>query len=474
MQKSKLIEKIAELIIEKKLPILADVRDESAEDIRIVLEPKNRTIDENMLMESLFKMSELEVRISLNLNVLDRNHSPHVMSLREALEHFLDHRIEVLVRRSRFRLNKIEHRMEVLGGYLVAFLNLDEVIRIIREEDDAKFELMAIFKLTDVQAEAILNMRLRSLRRLEEMELKGEHDKLGAEREGVLALLDSTEKQWDVIAEDLTELKKAYGPKTDLGARRSDLEDAPQVEAVPIEAMIEKEPITVICSKMGWVRAMKGHIAPDEEVKYKEGDEGEFRFHAQTTDKLLLLGSNGKCYTIGADKLPGGRGNGEPIRLMLDMDSNEELVTFFSFVPGEKRVLASSAGKGFITIADNMVASTRGGKQVMNVKAPIKAKICSPIMGDSVAVLGENRKLLVFGVDELPEMTRGQGVKLQNYKQAGMSDLKTFNRADGLTWTMGGAEGRTRTETDLLMWEGKRAGAGRLVPRGFPNRKTFD
>lgn len=473
VQKSKLIEKIAELINAKKLPILADVRDESAEEIRIVFEPKNRTVEDSVLMESLFKLTDLEVRISLNLNVLDKNQTPRVMSLREALEEYLEHRKVVLVKRAEFRLAKIDHRMEVLGGYLIAFLNLDEVIKIIREEDEPKPVLMKRFELSDIQAEAILNMRLRSLRKLEEMELQSEHDALAIEREGLRALLASEEKQWEKISEQLTDLKKMFGPKDQLGARRTSFADAPDVVAMPMEAMIEKEAITVICSKMGWVRALKGHLAEDEEVKFKDGDAPRFRFHAHTTDKLLVFASNGKFYTLGADKLPGGRGNGEPIRLMFDLDNNQEIVALFPYVEGEKMLLGSSVGKGFLVETSSLIASTRGGKQVMNVSGDARAMVCTPVEGDYVAVIGQNRKLLIFGIDELSIMTRGQGVTLQKYKDGGLADLKTFNLDEGLSWTMGGNEARMRTETDLEMWIGKRANAGRMVMRGFPQRGTF-
>jgi len=473
VQKSKLIEKIADLINAKKLPILADVRDESAETIRIVFEPKSRAVEDAVLMESLFKLTELEVRIPLNLNVLDKDGVPRVMSLREALEAFLDHQKVVLVRRSEFRLSKIDHRMEVLGGYLVAYLNLDEVIRIIREEDHPKQDLMTRFDLSDVQAEAILNMRLRSLRKLEEIEIRTEYDGLAAEREELRELLGSDEMQWESIGAHFADMKLAYGGRTELGARRTDFDDAPDVDIVPLEAMIEKEPLTVICSKMGWVRALKGHIGPDEEVKFKEGDSGRFRFHAYTTDKLLLLASNGRFYTLGADKLPGGRGHGEPVRLMMDMDNDEEIVAFFPYQTGAKVVLASSAGKGFVAETDNLLASTRGGKQVMNLSGAARAKVCVPFSGSHIAVLGDNRKLLIFPSSDLPIMTRGQGVVLQKYSSGGMSDLKTFDLDEGLSWTMGGSEGRTRVETELEMWIGKRANAGRAVPKGFPTRKSF-
>jgi topoisomerase IV subunit A len=475
VQKSKLIEKIAELITAKRLPILADVRDESAEEIRIVLEPKNRAVEDSVLMESLFKLTDLEVRISLNLNVLDKNQVPRVMSLRQALEAFLDHSHEVLLRRSEFRLGKIEHRMEVLGGYLIAFLNLDEVIRIIRYEDHPKASLITTFKLSDVQAEAILNMRLRSLRKLEETEIQKEHDALGHDREGLNELLASEKLQWEQIGDYLNDVKMAHGGKTELGQRRTRFDDAPEIDVVTADVLIEKEPVTVICSKMGWVRAMRGHLPDDEEIKFKEGDEARFRFHAYTTEKLLLFATNGKFYTVGTDKLPGGRGHGEPIRLMVDFPNEEEIVAFFPFREGEKVIVASSLGKGFVANVNNLVASTRGGKQVMILPEGARAQVCAPVVGAQVAVLGRNRKMLIFNLDDLPEMARGQGVVLQKYSDvSGLGDLKTFDLTDGLSWRMGGKEGRTRIETELEMWIGKRANAGRLVPRGFPARKTFN
>jgi topoisomerase-4 subunit A len=474
VQKSRLIEKIAELITDKRLPILTDVRDESAEEIRIVLEPRSRTVDENVLMESLFRLTDLETRFSLNLNVLDGKQMPRVMSLREALEAFLAHRIEVVVRRAQYRLEKIEHRMEVLGGYLVAYLNLDEVIKIIREEDKPKPVLMKRFELTDVQAEAILNMRLRSLRKLEEIAIRGENEQLGEERKSLKALLKSKDEQWSVVADRLQEMKDRFGSKTELGARRTSFEDAPVAKVVPLEAMIEKEPVTIVCSKMGWVRALKGHLSDDEEVRYKEGDEPLFRFPAQTTDRVIAFATNGKAYTIGAEKLPGGRGNGEPIRLMLDLDSSEEILALFAFQPGARVVVASSAGKGFIVETEKLVASTRGGRQVMNLSKGARARVCRSADGDSIAVLGKNRKLLIFPLAELPVMARGQGVTLQRYKDGGLADLKAFMLEEGLSWRMGGTGERTRTELDLQDWQGRRGNAGRLVPKGFPQRDSFD
>lgn len=473
VQKSRLIEKIAELISDKKLPILADVRDESAEDMRIVLEPKNRTVDEKILMESLFKLTDLETRFSLNLNVIASDNRPRVLSLKDTLESFLDHQKEVLVRRSQYRLQKIDHRLEILSGYLIAYLNLDEVIRIIREEDDAKLSLMQTFSLTDTQAEAILNMRLRALRKLEEMEIRTEHEKLEAEKKKLEQLIGSNARQWTTLGDKFADIKKRFGQETEIGKRRTKFADAPVVEAVPLEAMIEKEPITVVCSRRGWIRALKGHVKREETLKYREGDEEQFRFHAYTTDKVFLFASSGKLFTLGGDKLPGGRGNGDPIRLMVDMDAADEVVALFPFMPGSKLFVASSIGKGFIVEADNAVAMTKGGKQILNLPGDAQAVHCSVANGDSVAVIGDNRKLLVFAIEELPVMNRGQGVVLQRYKDGGMSDVLVFHHTDGLTWPMGGSGDRWRTETDLAPWTGKRGNAGRLPPMGFPRNNKF-
>ncbi|MFS4437901.1 DNA topoisomerase IV subunit A [Paracoccaceae bacterium GXU_MW_L88] len=470
VQKSRLIEKIATLINDKKIPILADVRDESAEDIRLVLEPRSRTVDANLLMETLFRQSDLEIRFSLNMNVLIDGRVPKVCGLREVLQAFLDHRRDVLVRRSNFRLGKIAHRLEVLEGYLVAYLNLDRVIEIIRYEDDPKAELIKEFELTDVQAEAILNMRLRNLRKLEEMELKDERDRLIEEQGMLNALLADEGAQWTRIAEELRATRKEFGKDAPGGARRTTIEDAPDIEAVPLEAMIEKEPVTIVCSANGWIRAMKGHIALDQELKYKDGDEGRFVFHAQTTDKLLLLSSQGRVYTISANDLPGGRGMGEPLRLMIDLPQEARMVTLFTHEPGRKRLLASSAGDGFIALEDDLIAQTKNGKQALNLKDAVAA-VCKPVEGDHVVVVGENRKLLVFPLEELPEMSRGKGVRLQKYKDGGLADARVFTLGEGLSWL--DPAGRTRTETDLTEWIGKRAGAGKMAPRGFPRDNKF-
>ena len=503
VQKSKLVERIADLINGRKIPILADVRDESAEDIRLVLEPKSRSIDPNLLMETLFRHSDLEIRVPLNMNVLIDGRTPKVCDLREVLRAFLDHRREVLLRRSRHRLDKIAHRLEVLDGYITAFLNLDRVIEIIRTEDEPKQALMAEdwgggVRLTDVQAEAILNMRLRSLRRLEEMELRAERDRLVAEQADLNDLLEDEQLQWGRISAQIKEIRDQFGAPRALrglkwqediakakrehdpypaGARRTALDDPPKVEEVPIEAMIEREPITVVCSAQGWIRAMKGHIALDSELKYKDGDSGRFVFHAETTDKLLAFASNGRFYTIGADKLPGGRGMGEPVRLMVDMPNEADLVALFIHRPGERLLVASTAGDGFIVAENEVIAQTRSGKQVLNVKDDVRAAVCIPVHGDHVAVVGENRKLLIFPLDELPEMTRGKGVRLQAYRDKGkvLSDVACLALEHGLSWKESG--GRTRTETEQSLRDGgyvhKRAGAGRMAPRGFPRDNRF-
>ena len=474
IQKSRLIEKIADLIYNKKLPILSDVLDESSEDIRVVIEPKNRTIEPEMLMESLYKLTDLESRFSLNMNVLEGGKMPRVMNLREVLQAFLDHRQDVLIRRSNYRLGKIDHRLEVLGGYLIAFLNLDEVIRIIREEDHVKKCLMDTFNLTDVQADAILNMRLRSLRKLEEMELKTEHSALEAEKAFLLELLDSEEKRWNVISDDIKEMRKKFGKKSEVGARRSDFADAPEAAVIPLEAMIEKEPVTVICSKKGWIRAMKGHVAIDDKIKFKEADEAKFGFHCQTTDKVLLFATNGRFYTLGADKLPGGRGHGEPVRLMIDLRNEEEIVSLFKHQAGTKILIAAETGRGFMAEADKVLASTKNGKQVMNVEEGKNKAVLARIIDenhDHVAIVGKNRKLLVFPVDQIPEMTRGRGAILQKYKGGNLGDIISFNALEGLSWEMRG--GKTRTETDLMPWIGKRGQVGRMPPHGFPTNNKF-
>ena len=494
VQKSKLIEKIAELIQTKKIPILEDIRDESAEDIRVVLEPKSKNVDPNILMETLFKISDLEIRFSMNMNVLIDGLVPKVCDLNEVLKAFLDHRRNILKRRSNFRLKKIDNRLEVLEGLIIAFLNLDRVIDIIRYDDNPKLALMSEDwskqhdrakdeldykrpdisiegELSDVQTEAILNMRLRSLRRLEEVELVKERDSLMEERANLEDLLADTLQQWNKIAEEIRETKKQFGQNYISGTRRTDFAEAQDFEEVPIEAMIEREPVTVVCSSMGWIRAMNGHIDLTRELKFKDGDGPGLIFHAQTTDKLLALASNGRFYTILASSLPGGRGMGEPLRLMVDIPDEALIVNLITFRPGQKLLVASSTGDGFIVTHDDVVAQTKSGKQILNTKREAVAKVCHNICGDHVAVVGENRKVLIFPISEIPEMVRGKGVRLQKYKDGGLSDITTFNLSEGLTWL--DPAGRTRSETNLEDWTGKRATAGRMAPRGFPKNNKF-
>jgi len=471
VQKSKLVEKLAELLQARKLPLLEDVRDESAEEIRLVLVPKSKTVEPEHLMESLFRATDLESRFPLNLNVLSAGQVPGVMSLRGVLRAWLEHRKEVLVRRSRFRLDKIEKRLEVLEGYLKAYLNLDEVIRIIREEDEPKPALMKRFKLTDNQAEAILNMRLRSLRKLEEMEIRGEHKTLTAEQKELKSLVRSDDKQWARVAEEIKEVKTAFGPKTKLGARRTNFSDAPAVEYVPMEAMIEKEPVTVVCSKKGWIRTVKGHAGPDTEIKFKEGDGPRFTLHAETTDKILLFATDGRFYTLDVTKLPGGRGHGEPVRLMIDLDESREIVELFVHQPGRKLLVASHEGNGFVVPEDEVVAMRRAGKQVLNVTGTDEAVACAVVQGDHVAAIGENRKLVIFPLKEVNEMTRGKGVRLQRYKDGGLGDIKTFTLKQGLIAY--DRSDRARTFDGLKEWLGQRAQAGRLPPKGFPVGHKF-
>jgi topoisomerase-4 subunit A len=470
--KSKLIERVAELLNEKKLPFLEDIRDESTTDVRLVLEPKSRNIEPEHLMEQLFRSTDLETRFGLNMNVLDAQQIPRVMPLNEVLKAYLDHRREVLQRRSKFRLAAIDRRLEILEGYLIAYLNIDEVIRIIRHEDEPKPTMMKKWGLTDLQAESILNMRLRALRRLEEIEIKTEHKTLSTEKKELTALLKSEEKQWDKVGDEIKELKTLYGPKTDIGKRRTGFGDAPSAEIIPIEVMIEREPITVLCSSKGWIRAMKGHVEDSSEAKYKEGDRGRFELRAETTDKLLIFATNGKFYTIGCDKLPGGRGFGEPIRLFADLGNEHEIVTMFIHKPGQKLLVASHDGRGFVVPSDEVIAQTKNGKQVLSVPEGVEAVTASPIPegGDMLAVVGENRKLLIFPLSEVPEMNRGRGVTLQKYKDGGLSDARVYPKREGLTWKLGE---KTRTETDLKLWIGQRAQAGRLPPNGFPKHNKF-
>jgi topoisomerase-4 subunit A len=476
--KSKLIEQIAGLIADKKLPILADVRDESDEKIRIVLEPRSRTVEPQMLMDSLFRLTDLEIRIPLNLNVLDARRTPRVMGLKEVLTEWLDHQFIVLVRRAEHRSAKIVDRVELLNGYLIAYLNLDRVIQIIREEDEPKPVMIGEFNLTDRQAEAILNMRLRSLRKLEEMQIRKERDALEKERDELARLIESPARQRTRLKKDLASLRDLYSSDTELGRRRTLIEEAGPAREIPLEAMIEREPITVIMSQRGWVRAMKGHVdlANPEAMKFKEGDGPSFFFHAQTTDKILLAAENGRFYTLAADKLPGGRGFGEPVRLMVDLEGEGNIVALMPVAAGTRLLLASSDGRGFVTAASGAIAETRKGKQIVNLRPNARLKVVRQIgaSDDYVAAIGENRKMVVFPLSELPEMGRGQGVQIQRYRDGGLADVTTFSFAEGLSWGMGGASGRTRTETDLSAWRTARGAAGRMPPTGFPRDNCFN
>jgi topoisomerase-4 subunit A len=494
VQKSKLIEKIAEAIQTKKIPILADVRDESADDVRMVLEPRSKNVDPEVLMGLLYRHSDLEVRFSLNMNVLIDGVTPKVCSMKEVLRAFLDHRREVLQRRSTHRMEKIDHRLEVLEGFIVAFLNLDRVIDIIRYDDDPKAALMredwgkdhvrardeedyvspapGEGELSEVQVDAILNMRLRSLRRLEELELLREQSDLMEERAGLEDLLESDELQWSAITDQLKATKKQFGKDWEGGARRTTFAEAGEIEEVPLEAMIDREPITVVCSRMGWVRAMTGHIDLGRELKFRDGDGPRFIFHAETTDRLLVFGSNGRFYTLSASNLPGGRGMGEPLRLMVDLPNEAQIVALFIHEPDRRLLVASSAGDGFVVPENEVVAQTRSGKQVLNVRGDVTALVCKPDNGDMVATVGENRKVLVFPLNELPEMARGKGVRLQKFKDGGLSDAIVFDSAEGLSWH--DPAGRTRTESELTEWTAKRASAGRMAPRGFPRDNKFN
>lgn len=474
VQKSRLIEKMAELLAAKKLPLLDDINDQSADDVRVVLTPKNRNVDPAVMMESLFRLTELESRFPLNLNLLDKDNVPQVMDLRAALQHYLNHRQDVLIRRSRYQLAQIESRLEVLAGYLVAFLNLDEVIRIIRTEDEPKPVLMKRFSLTEVQAEAILNMRLRSLRKLEEMEIRGEQKDLASRQAALKKLLSDESLRWQHIDGELQKLKETFGKKTKLGARRTEIADAPVELDVPMDAVVERENITIICSAKGWIRAMKGHIAEDaaarSAVKYKEGDEERFVLNAETTDKILLFAGNGRFYTLAGDKLPSGRGLGEPLRLMIDLPPEADIIGFIIYKQNQKFLVASSDGHGFLVKSDDVLAQTKNGKQVLNVEHPVRAVSFAVAEGDSVAVIGTNRKLLIFPLEQVPEMTRGKGVFLQKYKEGELSDVKVFTLKEGLSWKSGD---RDRTETDLRAWRGDRAQAGKLPPNGFARSNRF-
>jgi topoisomerase-4 subunit A len=472
VQKAKLIEQIAQLIADKKLPILADVKDESDEQVRLVLEPRARTVDPDLLLESLYRLTDLEIRFPLNLNVLDASRTPGVMSLKEALTAWLAFQIDVLVRRSQVRIGKIDDRLELLDGFLIAYLNLDRVIEIIRTEDEPKPVLMAEFSLTDRQAEAILNMRLRSLRKLEEMEIGRERTALAKERDELEKLVESPGRQRTRLKRDLATLKDKFGDD-----RRTRIEEVAPTREIDWSAMIEKEPITVILSQRGWIKAMKGHVDLEEvaEMKWREGDGPFIHFHAQTTDRIALFASNGRVYTLAGDKLPGARGFGEPVRLSIDLEAEVEIVQLLVVRPDLKLLIASTDGKGFVTSGDSTLAETRKGKQLVNLRAGAKVAVVRPIAhgADAVAVVGENRKMLVFPLAELPELARGQGVTLQRYRDGGLADVIAFRLADGLSWTLGGETGRVRTETDLGPWRAARGAAGRMPPIGFPRSNRF-
>ena len=474
VQKGRLVERLAELINEKKLPLVADARDESAEDIRLVIEPRSRTVDAALLMESLFKLTELESRIPLNMNVLVRGRVPKVVGLAEALTEWLAHRREVLQRRSKFRLNQIEHRLEVLGGYLVVYLNLDRVIRIIRSEDEPKPVLMKAFKLSEVQTDAVLNMRLRNLRKLEEMQIRQEDKELRAERKALKELLASDKEQWSRIADEIRQVRAKVGPKTALGKRRTSFSEAPEHDESAIEqALVEREPITVVVSDKGWIRALRGIVTDLSGIAFKADDGLKFAFQAETTSKCLVLATNGRFYTLEAAKLPGGRGHGEPIRLFIDLEQEADLVRVFSYQGTRKLLLASAHGRGFVVSEDECVANTRKGKQVLNVAPPDGARALAVVEGELVATIGENRKLVIFPIDQVPEMSRGRGVRLQRYKDGGLSDIKTFKAQEGLSWTDAAGRAFSLTLKELADWRGNRADAGRLAPKGFPRSNKF-
>ena len=474
VQKGRLVEKLAELVNDKKLPLVADVRDESAEDIRLVIEPRARTVDAELLMESLFKLSELESRIPLNMNVLVRGRIPKVVGLAEALTEWLAHRREVLLRRSRFRLGQIEHRLQVLGGYLVAYLNLDKVIKIIRNEDEPKPVLMKSFKLSDLQADAILNMRLRNLRKLEEIEIKQEDKQLRAERKSLNQLIGSEKEQWKKVADEIKEVRAKFGPKTALGKRRTTFAEAPEHDEAAIEqALVEREPITVVVSEKGWIRALRGTINDLSSIAFKADDGPKFAFAAETTSKCLVFASNGRFYTLDAAKLPGGRGHGEPIRLFIDLEQEADVVAVFRHQGGRKFLLASAKGRGFVVAEEECLANTRKGKQVLNVASPDAARAVAIVTGELVASIGENRKMLIFALDQAPEMARGRGVRLQRYKDGGLSDIKTFKAEEGLSWTDTAGRAFSLMLEELADWRGNRADAGRLAPKGFPRTNTF-
>jgi topoisomerase-4 subunit A len=474
VQKSRLVEKIAELLNDKKLPLVGDVRDESAEDIRLVIEPKSRAVDPELLMESLFRLTELESRIPLNLNVLVKGRIPKVLGLAECLREWLDHLRDVLLRRTNYRKQQIEHRLEVLGGYLIAYLNIDRVIKIIRSEDEPKPALIKAFKLTEIQVDAILNMRLRNLRRLEEMEIRTEDKNLRSELKGVKALLGSEAEQWSRVGEQVRKVRDMFGPKTPLGKRRTHFADAPEHDLAAIEeAFVEREPVTVVVSDKGWVRTLKGQVSDLSGLTFKTDDQLGFTFFAETTSKLLLFATNGKFYSLDVAKLPGGRGHGEPIRMFIDMEQDAAIVSLFVNKGGRKFLIASHEGQGFIVNEDDCVGNTRKGKQVLNVEMPNEARAIATVAGDIVAVIGENRKMLLFPIDQVPEMTRGRGVRLQKYRDGGLSDIATFDSGEGFTWKDSAGREFAATMKELAEWRGTRADAGRLPPKGFPKSNKF-
>jgi topoisomerase IV subunit A len=474
VQKMRLVERIAELINERKLPLLADMRDESAEDVRLVFEPRSRSVDPALLMESLFKLTELESRVPLNMNVLLRGRIPKVVGLAEVLGEWLAHRRDVLLRRSRHRLAQIEHRLEVLGGYLVAYLNIDKVIKIIRKEDEPKPVLMKSFKLSDVQADAILNMRLRNLRRLEEIEIRQEDKTLRAEKKSIEDLLRSEKQQWKKIGDEVRAVREKFGPKTPLGKRRTSFAEAPAHDEAAIEeALVEREPVTIVVSEKGWIRALRGQVADLSGLSFKADDGLKLAFFAETTSKLLVFATNGRFYTIEAAKLPGGRGHGEPIRLFIDLEQEGDIVSVLRYQGGRKFLVASQQGRGFIAAEDECVANTRKGKQVLNVATPDAARAVTTVEGDLVAAIGENRKMVIFPIGQVPEMTRGRGVRLQRYKDGGLSDIKTFEVEKGLSWVDSAARLFNLSLKDLADWRGNRADAGRLAPKGFPKTNLF-
>ena len=468
--KSKLIEKIAQLLMDKKLPMLSDVRDESTHDVRIVLEPKNRTVDAGLLMEHLFKNTDLESRFPMNMNVLDSDGVPRVMSIKEVLREFLNHRHTVLIRRTNYRLEKINYRLEILSGYLIAYLNLDRIIQIIREEDDPKAVMMKEFKLTDNQSEAILNMKLRSLRKLEESQIREEYDELSEEKAGLEELLGDEGKRWLAIAAEIRQMKEKFGKKTALGRRRTEFSEVAEEIEVPLEALIEKEPITVILSQKGWIRSLKGHVSLTDEFKFKDDDALQIALHAQTTDKLVIMDSSGKFFNVAANEIPSGRGFGQPLRLMIDVANNDEVVSMFVFEPKASYLIASKRGYGFIIDENHIIAQTRNGRKIMNVSEGDAAMFCLKVTGDMVAIVGDNRKLLVFKSEEIPTLARGRGVGLQKYKDGGLSDIQFFNEADGFSFNRSGG---VSTEKELLTWLGHRAQVGKLVPFGFPKNNKF-